>query len=247
MDRLIYIAMTGANHVMLQQASVAHNLANATTTGYRAETNSFRALPVVGEGSPTRAFVVDSTTGADFAPGVIEQTGRDLDVAINGKGWIAVQAVDGGEAYTRSGSLQTGPNGLLQTRDGLNVMGDGGPIAIPPDSAITVAKDGTISTIPAGQTPNTITILGRIKLVNPPDGNLVRGDDGLFRLKDGTAAPADANVALAPSSLESSNVNVAQALVDMIGLARQFEMQMKLLQTAQSDANQAEQIMNINA
>lgn len=247
MDRLIYIAMTGAKHIMRQQASVTHNLANATTTGYRAETNAFRALPVFGAGSPTRAFVVDSTTGADFTPGVIQQTGRDLDVAVNGNGWIAVQAPDGSEAYTRNGSFRIGPNGLLQTREGLNVVGDAGSIAIPPDSTITVAKDGTISTIPAGQAPNTVTVLGRIKLVNPPDNELVRGDDGLFRLKSGTAAPAAANVTLASSSLEGSNVNVAQALVDMIGLARQFEMQMKLLQTAQSDASRAGQIMNLNA
>lgn len=247
MDRLIYLAMTGAKHIMLRQASVSHNLANVSTTGYRAETNTFRAVPVFGAGSPTRAFVVDNTTGADFSPGAIERTGRDLDVAVNGPGWIAVQAADGSEAYTRNGSLEIGPNGLLQTREGMNVMGDGGPIAIPPDSAITVAKDGTISTIPSGQNPNTIAVLGRIKLVNPPERDLVRGDDGLFRLGSGTPAPADANVTLAPSSLESSNVNVAQAMVDMIGLARQFDMQMKLIQTAQNDAAQTGQIMNLNA
>ena len=127
MDRLIYIAMTGAKHTLWQQASTAHNLANVTTTGYRGEINAFRALPVFGEGAKTRAFVVDSTTGADFSPGVIQNTGRELDVAVQGKGWIAVQAADGSEAYTRNGSFQISPNGVLQTRNGLNVMGDGGP------------------------------------------------------------------------------------------------------------------------
>ncbi|MDP3688495.1 MAG: flagellar basal body rod protein FlgF, partial [Sulfurimicrobium sp.] len=191
MDRLIYIAMTGAKHTLWQQASTAHNLANVTTTGYRAETNAFRALPVLGEGAKTRAFVVDSTTGADFSPGVIQQTGRDLDMAVQGKGWIAVQAPDGSEAYTRNGSFQINANGVLQTRNGLNVLGDGGPISIPPDNDITVAKDGTISAIPTGQTLTSVTVLGRVKLVNPPEADLVKGDDGLFRLKSGQPAPAD--------------------------------------------------------
>src|SRR6185295_11778417 len=131
MDRLIYTAMSGAKQTLGQQATVAHNLANLTTGGYRAETSVFRAVPIVGEGAPTRAFVVDSTPGADFTPGVIQATGRDLDIAVQGKGWIAVQAPDGSEAYTRAGSLQLSANGVLQTRTGHSVMGDGGPISIP--------------------------------------------------------------------------------------------------------------------
>ncbi|MEW5943543.1 MAG: flagellar basal body rod protein FlgF [Pseudomonadota bacterium] len=247
MDRLIYIAMTGAKHTMWQQASTAHNLANLTTTGYRAETNAFRALPVIGEGTPTRAFVVDSSIGADMAPGVIQSTGRDLDVAVQGKGWIAVQAPDGTEAYTRNGSLQVGPNGLLQTRGGLNVLGEGGPLSIPPDNDITVAKDGTISALPTGQTLTAVTSVGRIKLVNPPETDLVRGDDGLFRLRSGVPAPASAGVALAPKSLESSNVNMVDSLVAMINHGRQFEMQMKLLQRAENNEAKASQLLNLNA
>lgn len=247
MDRLIYIAMTGAKHTLWQQAAVAHNLANAATTGYRAETNAFRALPVVGEGSPTRAFVVDSTTGADFSPGAIQHTGRDFDVAVQGGGWIAVQTPDGSEAYTRNGSLQTSPNGQLQTRTGLTVLGDTGPIAIPPDTDVTVAKDGTISTIPTGQNLNAVAVVGRIKLVNPAEKDLVRGEDGLFRIGSGNPAQADANVVLISGALETSNVNVVDALVGMISLARQFDMQIKLLQNAEANATKASQVMNLNA
>lgn len=246
MDRLIYIAMTGAKHTLWQQASVAHNLANVTTTGYRAETNAFRALPVFGEGANTRAFVVDSTTGADFSPGVIQHTGRALDMAVQGKGWIAVQAADGSEAYTRDGSFQINANGMLQTRSGQNVLGDGGPISIPPDNDITVAKDGTISAIPTGQTLTSVTSVGRVKLVNPADTDLVKGADGLFRLKSGQPAPADANVMLASDSLESSNVNMVEAMVSMISLARSFEMQTRLVTNAQSNDTKAGQILNLN-
>ncbi len=245
MDRLIYIAMSGAEHAFNRQAVTAHNLANASTTGYRAEVSAFRALPVFGEGSPTRAFVVDSTVGTNFRPGAIHQTGRNLDVAVQGRGWIAVRAPDGTEAYTRDGSLKISPNGLLQTRNGMNVMGGAGPIAVPPDSAITIAYDGTISTIPAGQRPNAIAVVGRIKLVNPPENQLVRGDDGLFRLKNGGAAPADINVGLVQGALESSNVDPVSALVGMIEQARQYDMEIRLLRTAQNNAQQASRIMSL--
>lgn len=247
MDRLIYIAMTGAKHTMWQQASTAHNLANATTTGYKAEANAFRALPVQGDGAPTRAFVVDSTTGADLSSGAIQQTGRDLDVAVQGKGWIAVQTADGSEAYTRNGSLQISPNGILRNRSGLNILGDGGTIAIPPDTDITVGKDGTISTVPTGQSLTAVATVGRIKLVNPPEVDLVKGSDGLFRLKSGQAAPADAQVSLLSGSLEGSNVSVVDALVSMISLGRQFDLQMKLLQSAEANAGKASQLLNMNA
>jgi flagellar basal-body rod protein FlgF len=247
MDRLIYIAMNGAKHTMLQQATVAHNLANASTTGYKAEANSFRALPVLGEGAQTRTFVVDSTSGADLSTGAIQNTDRDLDVAVQGKGWIAVQAADGSEAYTRNGSLLVGANGLLQTRNGLMVMGDGGPLAVPPDAEVTIAKDGTVSIIPAGQAASTVATVGRVKLVNPPDADLVKGGDGLFRLNSGQPAQPDAGVVLAQKSLETSNVNAVDALVGMISLARQYDMQIKLLQNAESNEQKAALVMNLNA
>ncbi|MGH8808027.1 MAG: flagellar basal body rod protein FlgF, partial [Noviherbaspirillum sp.] len=152
MDRLIYTAMTGAKQIMEQQATVSNNLANATTTGFRAQLDSFRAVPVVSEGLATRSFVVDATVGSDFRAGAIQQTGRALDVAVQGDGWIAVERADGSEGYTRHGSLKLNENGVLQTQSGLNVMGDGGPITVPPDVVMTIAKDGTISTIPSGTT-----------------------------------------------------------------------------------------------
>lgn len=246
MDKLIYTAMTGASQVLQQQAAVSENLANASTPGFRAVLHTFRAVPLVGEGLPTRTFVVSSTPGADFTPGAFQQTGRALDVAVNGAGWIAVQGADGKEAYTRNGSFQISPNGLLQTRTGLNVAGDGGSITIPPDTEVTFAKDGTLSTVPSGSKPASVIVVGRLKLVNPPPDQLERGGDGLFRLKDGATATADVNVGVSPGSLEGSNVNTVEAMVNMISLARKFDMQMKMLQSADNNARQASQIMNIS-
>lgn len=247
MDKLIYTAMTGASHVLQQQAAVSENLANASTPGFRATLNTFRAVPLIGEGMPTRTFVVDSTSGADFTPAAFQPTGRELDVAINGAGWIAVQGPDGREAYTRNGSFQVTSGGVLQTRTGLTVTGDTGPITIPPDTEVTFAKDGTISTVPTGSQATSVVILGRLKLVNPPEAQLERGGDGLFRLKDGSAAPSDAKVEVVPGSLEGSNVNTVEALVNMISLARKFDMQMKMLQSADNNAQRASQIMSIAA
>ncbi len=244
MDRLIYVAMSGAKHTMLQQATVANNLANVTTTGYRAQNVAFRATPVFGEGMPTRAFVIDSTPNADFRPGAIQHTQRDFDVAVEGRGWIAVQAADGSEAYTRAGSLKVNDNGVLQTSGGMNIVGDGGPIAVPPNTRISVGRDGTISTVPEGNRPNQVSALGRIKLVNPEEAQLVRGNDGLFRLRDGGAATADEKVRVIGGALESSNVNVVDAMVSMIALARQFEMQIKMLQNAEGNDRQANQLLS---
>ena len=245
MDRLIYTAMSGAKHILEQQATTSHNLANATTTGFRAQIDQFRAVPVQGAILPTRAFVVDSTTGSDFRAGAIQQTGRALDVAVQGDGWIAVQAADGSEAYTRNGSLKMDENGVLLTGDGLTVMGDGGPLSIPPGRNIALAKDGTISLVPDGSAATGLTSVGRLKLVNPPEADLVRGDDGLFRLKDGGAADADPNVTLISGALESSNVNVVDEMVNMISLARQFDMHMKLLQHAESNDSKAAQLLSM--
>jgi flagellar basal-body rod protein FlgF len=243
MDRLIYTSMTGANHTLNQKATVAQNLANASTTGYRAESNAFRAVPVFGDGLPTRAFVVDSTISADFTPGALQTTGRDLDVAVRGSGWIAIQLDDGKEAYTRNGSLQVSPNGILQTASGHKVKGDTGIITLPPDTRITIGVDGTVSSVPITPQPNTVAQVGRIKLVNPPEDKLVKGTDGLFRLKDGGESPVDARVKLVDGTLEESNVNVVHEMVNMIDLARQFDMQMKMLDNAQNNAQKAGEIM----
>ncbi|MEO8768126.1 MAG: flagellar basal-body rod protein FlgF [Nitrosospira sp.] len=249
MDRMIYTAMSGAKHTMGQQASVSNNLANANTTGYRSETSALRAVPVFSEALATRAFVVDSTAGADFRPGTLQQTGRDLDVAVQGAGWIAVQMEDGTEAYTRNGDLHVSVNGVLQTRDGVNVQGEAGPISVSPNSTITVAKDGTVSTVPfrpGSNESNVVLTAGRIKLVNPPESQLTRGADGLFRLTGGGRADEDTNVSLVGGTLEGSNVNVVEALVDMISLARQFETHMKLLQNAQGNAQKAGSLLSMS-
>ena len=247
MDRLIYTAMTGAKHAFLQQAGVANNLANASTTGFRAMEHKFRAVPIQGEGAPTRAFVVDASVANDFDQGPMMATGRPLDVAVQGAGWISVETPDGSEAYTRAGNLQINVNGQLQTASGLNVLGDGGPIAIPPDNSITISPDGTVSTVPLFGTPNNVSVVGRIKLVNPPESDLVRGDDGLFRIRTGEPATLDENVKLASETLEGSNVNPVDSMVNMISLGRQFEMQIKMLQTADANAAKASQILSMNA
>ncbi len=247
MDRLIYTAMTGAKHVFMQQAGTANNLANASTVGFKAQEHRFRAVPVISEAMPTRAFVVDASVSDVMDEGPLMFTGRNLDVAVQGKGWIALQLPDGSEAYTRAGGLDVDVTGLLQTKSGYTVAGDGGPINIPPDNNIEIAPDGTISVIPTFGTPNNVNAVGRIKLVNPPETDLVRGSDGLFRLRDGQAAAADENVKLAPGTLEGSNVNVTDAMVNLISLSRQFEMQIKMMQTADTNAQRADQLLSLNS
>lgn len=247
MDRLIYTAMTGAKHVFMQQAGTANNLANASTIGFKAQEHRFRAVPVLGEGMPTRAFVVDASVSDVMDQGPLMFSGRNLDVAVNGKGWIAVQMPDGSEAYTRAGSLDVDVTGLLQTKSGLTVAGGGGPISIPPDNNIEIAPDGTVSVVPTFGTPNNVNAIGRIKLVNPPEADMVRGADGLFRMRDNQPAPADETVKLAPGTLEGSNVNVTDAMVNLISLSRQFEMQIKMMQTADTNAQRADQLLSLSA
>ena len=246
MDRLIYTAASGAKHILEQQATTSNNMANLNTTGFRAQLDTFRAVPVQSEGLPTRTFVVNNTVGADFTTGPLQMTGRDLDVAIKGPGWIAVQNPDGSEAYTRNGALQMNANGVLTTNSGATIAGEGGPITIPPDATVMVGADGTISTISTAERPAAPVILGRIKLVNPSEKDLVRGDDGLFRLKDGAPAQLDPNVRVAGGALEGSNVNAVDAMVTMIGLARSFETQMSLMKNAENNAAKASQILALD-
>jgi flagellar basal-body rod protein FlgF len=243
MDKLIYTAMSGASQSMQQLASVANNLANASTTGFRAEKLSFQALPMTGDGSPTRVFTMDAQAGADLQPGIIQQTGRDLDVAVDGPGWLAVEATDGSEAYTRNGNLLINSNGVLQTQSGLNVVGDGGNITIPPDTQVTIGKDGTVSVIQNGNLRSAVQVIGKLKLVNPPEADMVKGGDGLFRVKGGAPADSDPSVTVSGGALESSNVNVVEAMVSMIQLSRQFDMQMQLMSNAQTNANKAAEVM----
>lgn len=243
MDRLIYTAMSGARSLIQRQENLSQNLANVSTPGYRAETFALRAVPA-GTG-PARAFAQETATGSDFTPGPIQRTGRALDVAIEGRGWIAVQGRDGNEAYTRSGSLRLDPNGMLQTASGLPVMGEGGPLVVPADTTVEIAKDGTVSAIPNSGSRSAVVMVGRIKLANAEDAAFVRGEDGLFRTRNGQPAEADPAVTLAPGAIEGSNVNPVEAMVGMISAARSFETQMKLLSTAEANARAASQLLSL--
>ncbi len=243
MDRMIYIAMTGARQVMEQQATTSHNLANLNTTGFRAQVDSFRAVPVQGPSMQTRAFVLDATTGADFSQGAIHETDNPLDVALKGEGWLTLQTADGSEVYTRHGELYVSDSGVLTGRGGLAVVGDGGPISLPPDGRIAIAADGTVSVRDAR---GISTVAGRIRLVNPSADELQRGDDGFFRTRNGQPAQAASEVRLVPGSLEGSNVNAIDAMVNMITLSRAFDMQMNFLKNAESNEAKASQILSMN-
>jgi flagellar basal-body rod protein FlgF len=249
MDRLIYTAMTGAAEALEQQSVVANNLANVSTTGFRAQLAAFRSVPLeFGDGTTinpdtTRTFVLSSTPGADYTPGPISQTGNPLDVAIQGAGWLSVQTADGNEAYTRAGNLHVDQNGQLVTANNLQVVGTGGPIAIPPGAEVTIGKDGTVSVLTPGNPPTALAVIDQLKLVNPDPATLQRGDDGLFRTADGQPADADPTVTVASGALEGSNVNSVAAMVAMITNARQFQMQTKLLQTADQNEQSANQLL----
>ncbi|MEE9320419.1 MAG: flagellar basal-body rod protein FlgF [Granulosicoccus sp.] len=237
MDRMIYVAMSGASQVMLKQASNSHNLANANTTGFKAEIDNFQSKPVYGPGFPDRVYGVDHRTGVDQSSGSIMQTGNPLDIAINGEGFIAVQAADGSEAYTRAGNLRVSELGMLETAGGDPVLGDGGPITLSPYEEILIGADGTVTIKPLGQSAGELAVLDRIKLVNPDPSTITRNKEGLFTTPNESEV-ADASVTLSTESLESSNVNSVQALVTMIELSRQFETQVKLMKAAE-DADTA--------
>lgn len=242
MDRLIYTSMTGAKHLFNRQAVLANNLANASTTGFRADLVAQRAVPTQGGAPGARIFSLETTTGSDFTPGPMLATGRALDVAVQGSGWITVQGFDGNEAYTRAGNLQVNVDGTLTLPNGLPVLGDGGPITVPADAKLQIAADGTIS----AKTANSPTVnqVGRLKLVNPEANQLTKGLDGLFRTRNGEPADADPNVRVADGTLEGSNVNVVEAMVGMIAAARQFEMQMKMLAVAEQNEQKAGSLLS---
>lgn len=243
MDRFLYVSMSGAKETLRAQTVNNHNLANASTTGFRADLSAFQTREVVGSGYASRAYATNSTTGFDTTQGALVQTGRDLDVGVHGAGWIAVMGRDGREAYTRMGDLRVDASGQLLNGAGLQIMGEGGPLSVPPNSSLTVAGDGTVSIVPLGQGSETTAMVGRIKMVNPAADSMSRGEDGLFRMKDGTDAPPDATVQLASGVLESSNVNVADAMVNMIELSRHFDLQVKAMRTAEENASVAAQLL----
>ena len=241
MDRLIYLAMSGAKATMQRQETLANNLANVSTVGFRAELAAFRAVPVEGSGASTRVYSLESTPGYDATPGQVAATGRNLDVAMKGASWLAVQGLDGTEAYTRGGSLDINADGNLVTTSGLTVLGDGGPIQIPPDTQVGIAADGTVS---ATDTNGRSTSIGKLKLVTP-EAPLTRGIDGLFRAGDGELS-ADPLARVQDGALEGSNVSAVETMVAMIAAARQFEAQMKSLTTAEGNDKVASQLLSVS-
>jgi flagellar basal-body rod protein FlgF len=246
LDRLIYTAMVGTRALIHRHETITQNLANASTNGYRAQTALLHSAPGGSPDGASRTAPVETSTGTDFRPGPVLQTGNPLDVAITGSGFFAVQAADGTEAYTRDGQMELSPEGNLVTKRGQTVVGEGGPIAVPANHEVLVGRDGTISAVPAGAGRQNAVSVGRLKLVNPDENSLSRGGDGLFRVRGGEA-DADPNVVVTPGAVEASNVNVIEALVDMIAVARSFETQMKLMSNAEQNERAASQLLSFNA
>lgn len=247
MDKALYIAMTGAKNNMLAQVSHSNNLANVNTTGFKADLAQARSMPIYyGDGHPTRAYALTERPATDFSQGSLMQTGRDLDIAVEREGFIAVQAPDGQEAYTRAGSLFIDSVGMLRTGSGLPVLGNGGPIAIPAAEKIEIASDGTISVIPLGESVNTIAQIDRIKLVNPPLENMHKSTDGLIRSGEaGEELPADGAVRIVSGFLEGSNVNPVNELTSMLSLSRQYEMQVKMMQTVKENSEASARLLQM--
>ena len=238
MDRMIYLSMAAAKATMQRQEVISHNLANVSTNGFRAELAAFRAVPVRGDGASTRVYALESTVGYKEEAGVVQSTGRSLDVAVQGKSWLAVQGLDGTEAYTRAGALDVNPEGQLVDMQGRAVLGDGGPITIPANASVDIAADGTITARISGQRPNAV---GRLKMVTP-EAPLQRGTDGLFRAAEGDLT-LDPNARLQSGALEGSNVSAVESMVAMISAARQFEQQMKAIQTAEQKEQAASKLL----
>jgi len=246
MDRMLYLSMTGASQIMQAQAITTNNLANVSTTGFKADLAQFRSMPVFGPGMPSRVYAMTERPGTDISAGAHNHTGRELDMAVRGEGWIAVQAPDGGEAYTRAGDLHISSAGLLVNGAGHPVLGDNGtPIAIPPYEKIDIATDGTITIRPLGQQANVLAQVERIKLVLPEDGQLTKGEDGLMRSKDGGVLPPDATVQLVAGTLETSNVSVVDSMVRLIELSRQYETQVKMMNTAKENDAASDRLMQL--
>jgi flagellar basal-body rod protein FlgF len=246
MDKLIYVAMSGAREAMRAQATTSHNLANISTTGFRALRNVLDSAPIFGAGLPTRVNTVRQPELWNVSQGQTQATGRDLDVAVQGQGWLVVQDASGKDAYTRNGNLRINANGILETASGQPVIGNGGPVSIPPYEKMFIGDDGQISIVPQGQTAESLLQVDRLMLVNPPPLQLVRSGDGLFNLRDGSTADPDPAVRIASGQLESSNVNPAEALAEMIEMSRHYEMQVRAMNTADELDSASARLIRMN-
>ncbi len=246
MDKMLYLAMSGASQNTLAQRAHANNLANLSTSGFRRDFEQARSMPLFGDGYPARVYAMSERPATDFTPGSLQETGNELDVAIEGQGWLAVQAPDGSEAYVRTASMKIDALGMLRTGSGLPVLGNAGPIAVPPQQQIEIGQDGTISIRSLGEAPNVVAQVDRIKMVNPDPKSLVKGEDGMIRLKEPATQPADANVRLTSGFLESSNVNAVAEMTSMLALARQFELHVKMMRTAEDNASAVARVMQLS-
>lgn len=246
MDKALYIAMTGARHNMLAQTSHSNNLANLNTTGFRADLAQARSMPVYyGAGLPTRAYSLTESPTSNFEQGPMITTGNDLDIAISGAGFIAVQAPDGSEAYTRAGNLAVDANGILRNGAGLAVIGNAGPIALPPLEKLEIGSDGTLSVVALGQGPEAMVEVNRIKLINPDVQNMEKGEDGLFRQRDGQPVPPAAEVRIVSGVMEGSNVNAIHEFTNILSLSRQYEMQVKLMKDIEQNSESSAQLLRM--
>jgi len=232
MDRLVNTALTAMRGAMARQASIANNLANANTIGFRAEVANAETRWIKGDTFDTRAQASEQVIAADMAQGAVTETGNPLDLALNGDALLAVQATDGGEAYTRRGDLKVSDSGLLTTGDGLPVLGEGGPVILPQMDSVSIAKDGSIWGVPQGGDPANPQQVDKLKLVNAAGSSIAKGNDGLFREVNDGALPSDPLATVTSGSLEGSNVNSTQALIDMIEASRAWETQVKMIDTA---------------
>lgn len=248
MDKAIYVSMTGGKHIARAQAIHSNNMANANTVGFRADYEQARAMAIYGgTGYETRAYALAENPGTDFTYGSLQQTGNELDIAVDGPGWIAVRGANGQEGYTRAGALRVDAQGQLLTADGHAVLGDGGPITLPPLEKVDIGFDGTITVREQGQAPSAVGQLGRIKLVNPNNAQLAKGEDGLMYLRAGEPAlKADENLRVRSGVVEGSNVDVVDEFTQVIALARQFDMHMKMMRTTADNSAAATKLLQLS-
>ncbi len=246
MDRAIFIAMSGAREALRRHAAETHNLANRQTVGFRADMVQALSVPVHGPGYADRVYAQQASTPIpDLSSGPVVTTGRDLDVAVQGPGFIVVQAPDGGEALSRAGDLEVGPTGLLTDSRGRAVMGESGPIALPPYDRIEIGADGTISLRSPGQSDGPLAVVDRILLAKPDPAELIRAGDGSIRRRDGAAVAADGSVRLVSGALEMSNVKPVESMVRMIELQRQFETHVKMMKITEENDRAAARLLRL--
>jgi len=244
MDRMLYISMSGAKEVMLSQANNANNLANASTDGFKKDFNVFRAQHMEGPGWDSRAYSLDERPATDFTAGAIKVTGREMDIVTKENGFMAIQSPAGDEALVRTASMQTLQTGELVDVQGNPILNEGGaPIIVPPYRSMAIGDDGTISIVPADAPSNQLVVLDQIRLVQPDPKQLEKGLDGFIR--NTGEELGQANVKVISGALETSNVNTAEALVNMIELSRKYEMQVKMMATSKNHGQKSDQLLNV--